>query len=435
MKIVVIGSGYVGLVAGTCFAESGNHVCCIDINRSKVERLSNGDPVIYEPGLETLLKKNIKSKRISFSTNPSDVVPDADVIFTAVGTPTGDDGSAELEQLFSAVKSIAPLLSGHTLVVNKCTAPVGTVEKIKELLLKNVSKGVEFDVASNPEFLKEGVALQDFMYPDRVVVGVESKKAEEILRKLYEPFLRNGNPIHVMDIRSAELTKYACNSFLATKISFMNDMAELCERMGADVNAVRTGMSTDHRIGKSFLYPGVGYGGSCFPKDVKALINTANKYDVELDIVKSAEHVNKMQRDRFIKKVLNHFKGNIKDVTVAVWGLSFKPQTDDMREAPSITIIQELCKNGAKVRASDPVALSNAKASIKADVEYFEDHFEALKGATALVILTEWNEYRTCDMEKLKKYFNGKVIFDGRNIWSGSEVRHAGFEYYGVGRN
>jgi UDPglucose 6-dehydrogenase len=268
-----------------------------------------------------------------------------------------------------------------------------------------------------------------------VVVGVESKKAEEILKKLYEPFLRNGNPIHVMDIRSAELTKYACNSFLATKISFMNDIAELCERMGADVNAVRTGMSTDNRIGKAFLYPGVGYGGSCFPKDVKALINTANKYDVELDIVKSAEHVNKLQRERFVKKVMNHFKGNVKGVTLAVWGLSFKPQTDDMREAPSITIIQELCKHGAKVRASDPVALSNAKEVIKAEVEYFEDPFEALSGATALLILTEWNEYRTCDIATLKKSFTGKVVFDGRNIWSGAEIRKAGFEYYGIGRN
>jgi len=435
MKIAVIGSGYVGLVAGACFAESGNHVCCIDINKIKVERLSSGDPVIYEPGLETLLKKNLKAKRIFFSTTPADFIPEADVVFTAVGTPTGDDGSAELEQLFSAVKSIAPLLSEYTLVVNKCTAPVGTVEKIKELLLKGVSKGVEFDVASNPEFLKEGVALQDFMYPDRVVVGVESKKAEAILKKLYEPFLRNGNPIHVMDIRSAELTKYACNSFLATKISFMNDIAELCERVGADVSAVRAGMSTDQRIGKAFLYPGVGYGGSCFPKDVKALINTANKFDVELDIVKAAEHVNKLQRERFIKKILDHFKGNVKDVTFAVWGLSFKPQTDDMREAPSITIIQELCEYGAKVRASDPVALSNARSAIKAEVEYFEDHFEALKGATALLILTEWNEYRTCEMEQLKGSFKGNVIFDGRNIWSGADIRKAGFEYYGIGRN
>jgi len=435
MKIVVIGSGYVGLVAGTCFAESGNHVCCIDINKAKVERLSLGDPVIYEPGLETLLKKNIKAKRITFSTTPANVVPDADVVFTAVGTPTGENGNAELDQLFSAVKSIAPFLFGYTLVVNKCTAPIGTVEKIKDLLSKNVQKGVEFDVASNPEFLKEGVALQDFMYPDRVIVGAESERAETILRKLYEPFLRNGNPIHVMDIKSAELTKYACNSFLATKISFMNDMAELCERIGANIGAVRLGMSTDHRIGKSFLYPGVGYGGSCFPKDVKALINTANKYDVELDMVRAAEHINKMQKERFIKKILNHFKGDIKGVTFAVWGLSFKPQTDDMREAPSIMIIQELCKNGAKVRASDPVALSNAKAVIKGNVEYVEDPFDALKGATALLILTEWNEYRSCDMEKLKKYFNGKVIFDGRNIWSGSEVRQAGFEYYGVGRN
>lgn len=435
MKIVVIGTGYVGLVAGTCFAESGNHVVCIDINRSKVERLCKGDPVIYEPGIETLLKKNIKSKRISFSSDLSTFVADADVIFTAVGTPTGDDGNAELEQLFSAVKGIAPLLSGYTLIVNKCTAPVGTVEKIKELLLKHAPKNAQFDVAANPEFLKEGVAVQDFMYPDRVVVGVESKKAESLLKKLYEPFLRNGNPMHVMDIRSAELTKYACNSFLATKISFMNDIAELCEKMGADVNSVRLGMSTDHRIGKSFLYSGVGYGGSCFPKDVKALINTAKNYEVDLSIVKAAEHVNKLQRQRFVKKILDHFKGDIKNITFAVWGLSFKPQTDDMREAPAITIIQELCKKGARVRASDPVAISNAKQAINAEVEYFDDHFEALKSADALLVLTEWSEYRSCDPEKLKKSFKGKVIFDGRNIWSGAEIRQVGFEYYGIGRS
>jgi len=435
MKIVVIGTGYVGLVAGTCFAESGNHVVCIDINKSKVERLCQGDPIIYEPGIETLLKKNIKSKRITFSSELSNFVADADVIFTAVGTPTDADGNAELEQLFSAVKGIAPLMSGYTLVVNKCTAPIGTVEKIKNLLLKHVPKNVQFDVAANPEFLKEGVAVQDFMYPDRVIVGVESKKAETLLKKLYEPFLRNGNPMHVMDIRSAEFTKYACNSFLATKISFMNDIAELCEKMGADVSSVRLGMSTDHRIGKAFLHPGIGYGGSCFPKDVKALIGIAKNYDVDLSIVKATEHVNKLQRQRFVKKILDHFKGNVKDITFAVWGLSFKPQTDDMREAPAITIIQELYKKGARVRASDPVAVLNAKEVINADVEYFEDHFEALKGADALLVLTEWNEYRSCDTEKLKKFFKGKVIFDGRNIWSGKEIKQSGFEYYGVGRD
>jgi len=435
MKIVVVGTGYVGLVAGTCFAESGNHVACIDINKAKVERLRKGDPVIYEPGLETLLKKNIKAKRIVFSSDPSSFVKDADVVFTAVGTPTGADGNAELEQLFSAVKSIAPYLSGYTLVVNKCTAPVGTVEKVKKLISKYAPKKAEFDVAANPEFLKEGVALQDFMYPDRVVIGVESKKAETLLKKLYEPFLRNGNPMHVMDIRSAELTKYACNGFLAAKISFMNDIAALCEKIDADVNSVRMGMSTDHRIGKSFLYSGVGYGGSCFPKDVKALINIAKSYGVSLEVVKATEYINKIQRQRFVKKILDHFKGNVKGVKFAVWGLSFKPQTDDMREAPSITIIEELFKKGAKIHASDPVAIPNAKAVIKAGVTYCEDHFEALKGTDALIILTEWNEYRSFDVEKLKKYFKGKVIFDGRNILSSSEIKQAGFDYYGVGRS
>ncbi len=435
MNIAVIGTGYVGLVAGTCFAESGNRVVCLDINRSKIERLSKGDPVIYEPGIETLLKKNIKSQRISFSSELSSFISDADVIFTAVGTPTGADGNAELEQLFNAVKSFAPMLSGYTLIVNKCTAPVGTVEKIKEQLLKYAPKEAQFDVASNPEFLKEGVAVQDFMYPDRVIVGVENKKAEALLKKLYEPFLRNGNPMHVMDVRSAELTKYACNSFLATKISFMNDIAELCEKLGADVSSVRHGMATDHRIGKAFLYSGVGYGGSCFPKDVKALIGIAKDHDVDLSIVKASEKINLLQRHRFIKKIQDHFKGNIEGVTFAVWGLSFKPQTDDMREAPAITIIEELCKEGAKVQASDPVAIANAKELIKADVEYFEDPFEALKGADALLVLTEWSEYRSCEPEKLSRFFKGKVIFDGRNIWSGPEIREVGFKYYGVGRS
>ncbi|MEI6092734.1 MAG: UDP-glucose/GDP-mannose dehydrogenase family protein [bacterium] len=435
MRIVVIGTGYVGLVAGVCFAETGNHVCCVDIDKEKINRLKDGDPVIYEPGLETLLKKNIKSARIEFTNNIKDKIADADAVFLAVGTPTDKNGSADLSYLFTAVKSIATHMNSYTLVVNKCTAPVGTIHKIKEILSSNVPAGVNFDVASNPEFLKEGVAVQDFLYPDRVVVGVESEKAAKILHELYEPFVRNGNPIHTMDIRSAELTKYACNCFLATKISFMNDMAALCEKTGADINSVRTAMSTDQRIGRSFLYSGVGYGGSCFPKDVQALISTASDYGLELPIVRSAEKVNALQRKRFLQKVIDYFGGEIKSKTIAVWGLAFKPQTDDMREAPSVYIIEELIKKGAVIKASDPVAIDNAKKMINGEVQYFEDYLEAVNGADALLLLTEWNEYRSFDGDSLKEHFKGKVIFDGRNIWHPENIRSAGYDYYGVGRN
>lgn len=435
MKIVVIGTGYVGLVAGTCFAETGNHVCCVDIDQEKVNRLQDGDPVIYEPGLETLLKKNIKAGRIEFTNNAKNKIANADVVFLAVGTPTDKDGSADLSYLFNAVKGIAPHVIDYTLIVNKCTAPVGTIHKIKDILSSGVSAGTKFDVASNPEFLKEGVAVQDFLYPDRVVVGVESERAEKILHELYEPFLRNGNPIHTMDIKSAELTKYACNCFLATKISFMNDMAALCEKAGADINAIRSAMSTDQRIGRPFLYSGIGYGGSCLPKDVQALISTASDYGLELPIIRSADKINTLQRKRFLQKVIDHFCGDVKSKTFAVWGLAFKPQTDDMREAPSVYIIEELVKRGAIVKASDPVAIDNAKKIIKGDVQYFEDYIEAVNGADALLLLTEWNEYRSFDGESLKKHFNGKVIFDGRNIWHSDEIRSAGYDYYGVGRN
>ncbi len=434
MNIVIIGSGYVGLVAGTCFAETGNDVTCVDIDSNKVKKLQSGDPVIYEPGLETLLKKNIKAGRIKFTVSLKDCVPNADVIFTAVGTPTGEDGSADLHHITDAVKAFAPLLDSYTLIVNKCTAPVGTISMVKDLILGLAAKGTEFDVASNPEFLKEGVAVQDFLYPDRVVIGVESSRAEKILKELYEPFVRNGNPIHVMDLRSAELTKYACNSFLAAKISFMNDMAALCEKLGADINSVRHGMSSDPRIGKSFLYSGLGYGGSCFPKDVKAIIRTAAEFGEDLPIVRSAETVNLHQRQRFIDKILKYFKGDVKGKTFAVWGLAFKPQTDDMREAPSIKVIEALCEKGAVIHATDPVAIDNARTAIRADVKYFSDHIECVDNAEALLVLTEWNEYRTFDPKKLKKHFQGRVIFDGRNIWNPSEIRKYGYDYFGVGR-
>ncbi len=434
MDIVVIGSGYVGLVAGTCFAETGNDVVCVDIDEKKVSRLSSGDPIIYEPGLETLLKKNLKAGRIKFSSSLKEYVPKADVIFTAVGTPTGEDGSADLAYLTKAVQDFAPLLSSYTLIVNKCTAPVGTIEKIKEVVSKLAPKEATYDFASNPEFLKEGVAVQDFLYPDRVVVGVDTKKAEKILRELYEPFLKNGNPIHVMDIRSAELTKYACNSFLATKISFMNDMAVLCEKLGADVQFVRQGMSSDPRIGKYFLYPGVGYGGSCFPKDVKAIMKTAKDCGEELEIVRSAEKINVLQRVRFTNKIVRYFNNDLKGKKITVWGLAFKPQTDDMRQAPSIDVIESLASKGAVIHASDPVAIENAKMAIKADVKYFIDHIEAVDGSDALIVLTEWNEYRTFDPKKLSKHFKGKVVFDGRNIWNPKDIISLGYDYYGIGR-
>ena len=435
MKIVVIGTGYVGLVAGTCFAETGNEVCCIDIDQEKVNRLKDGDPVIYEPGLETLLKKNIKAGRLEFSSSAKEKVGDADIIFLAVGTPTDKDGSADLSYLFNAAKGIAPELRGYTLIVNKCTAPVGTVYKLKDILATGAKSGFKFDVASNPEFLKEGVAVQDFLYPDRVVVGVESERAAKILHELYEPFVLNGNPIHTMDIKSAELTKYACNCFLATKISFMNDMAALCEKVDADINSIRAAMATDHRIGKSFLYCGVGYGGSCFPKDVQALVSTASEHGLEMPIIRSAEKINMLQRKRFLQKVIDYFNGDVKGKVIAVWGLAFKPQTDDMRDAPSIYIIEELIKRGAVVKATDPVAIKNAKQSIRGDVQYFEDYVDVLKDADALLLLTEWNEYRSFDAERLKTYYGGGVIFDGRNIWHPKDIKSAGYDYFGVGRS
>lgn len=434
MNVTIIGSGYVGLVAGTCFAETGNDVVCIDVDKEKIKKLQAGDPVIYEPGLETLLKKNIRAHRIRFTDSLKDCISGSDVIFTAVGTPTGEDGSADLGHIVEAVKQFAPLLGPYTLIVNKCTAPVGTASMIKELISGLAPKGAEFDVASNPEFLKEGVAVQDFLYPDRVVVGVDSSRAEKILRELYEPFVRNGNPIHVMDVRSAELTKYACNSFLATKISFMNDMAALCEKLGADINYVRHGMSSDPRIGKSFLYSGLGYGGSCFPKDVKAIIKTASEVGETLPIIRSAEEVNAHQRQRFLDKIFKYFKGDIKGKVFAIWGLAFKPQTDDMREAPSIKVIEALSNGGAVIHATDPVAIDNARTAIKADVRYFSDHIECVDNAEALLVLTEWNEYRTFDPKKLKKHFKGRVIFDGRNIWNPSDIKTSGYDYFGIGR-
>ncbi len=433
MNISVIGTGYVGLVAGTCFAETGNHVLCIDIDESKVKRLKEGDPVIYEPGLETLLKKNIRSGRISFSSNINDVSSSSDVIFLAVGTPTDDKGVADLSFLFNAAKSISKHIKKGSLIVNKCTAPVGTVDKIRDIIIKD-STCSDFHLASNPEFLKEGTAVQDFLYPDRVVLGVRDKESALILKTLYEPFVRNGNPIHIMDIRSAELSKYACNCFLATKISFMNDIAELCERTGADIDQVRTSMSTDPRIGRSFLFSGVGYGGSCLPKDVKALISTADSIGVDLSLVRAADAINSIQRERFLKKVLKYFKGDVRGKNLTVWGLAFKPQTDDMRDAPSIYIIEELIKRGAIIKASDPIAIANAQSLIRGEVQYFDDHLLALKDADALILLTEWNEYRSLDGLSLKEYFKGRVVFDGRNVWHSDDIKKAGYDYYGVGR-
>lgn len=433
MNISVIGTGYVGLVAGTCFAETGNHVLCIDIDESKVQRLKQGDPVIYEPGLETLLKKNIKSGRMSFSSDIKDVSSNSDVIFLAVGTPTDNEGVADLSFLFNAANSISKYVKKGCLIVNKCTAPVGTVDRIRDIIIKG-SACSDFYIASNPEFLKEGTAVQDFLYPDRVVLGVNDKEAALILKTLYEPFVRNGNPIHLMDIRSAELAKYACNCFLATKISFMNDIAELCERAGADIEQVRSSMSTDPRIGRSFLFSGVGYGGSCLPKDVKALISTANGIGLDLSLVRAADHINSIQRDRFLKKILKYFKGDVRGKNLAVWGLAFKPQTDDMRDAPSIYIIEELIKGGAIIKASDPIAIANAQKLIKGKIQYFDDHLLALKDADALILLTEWNEYRSFDGRSLREYFKGRVVFDGRNVWHSDDIKKAGYDYYGVGR-
>jgi len=436
MKIAVVGTGYVGLVTGTCFAEVGIDVVCIDVNTQKIENLNKGILPIYEPGLEEMVSRNVEKGRLKFSTSLKDSISECDVAFIAVGTPPGEDGSADLKYVIGVAKEIGANINDYIVVVTKSTVPVGTAQKVKNAINDELGKrnaNIEFDVASNPEFLKEGAAIDDFLKPDRIVIGVESKHAEEIMRKLYKPFLLNGHPIIFMDVPSAEMTKYAANSMLATKISFMNDIANLCEIMGADVNMVRKGIGSDARIGNKFIYPGIGYGGSCFPKDVKALIKTASENGYRMQILESVESVNEAQKSVLYNKIIKHFDGNLKGKTFALWGLSFKPKTDDMREAPSLVIIEKLLAAGANVKAYDPVAMKEAKHMLGEQIEYCKDGEECLIDADALLIITEWPEFRSPNFKVMHKLLKGNVIFDGRNIYDVAEMKELGFDYYCIG--
>lgn len=436
MKIVVIGTGYVGLVTGACFAEVGINVICVDIDHKKIENLNKGVIPIFEPGLESLVTKNVSKGRLQFSTSLEESIKGADVAFIAVGTPPGEDGSADLKYVIGVAQEIGQNMNSYGVIVTKSTVPVGTAQKVEEAIKQELQKrqlDISFDVASNPEFLKEGAAIDDFLKPDRIVVGVSSPKAEEVMRKLYKPFLLNGHPIIFMDVPSAEMTKYAANSMLATKISFMNDIANLCEIVGADVNMVRKGIGSDARIGNKFIYPGIGYGGSCFPKDVKALIKTASSNGYQMQILEAVEAVNEKQKSVLFQKILNRFQGDIAGKTFAIWGLSFKPNTDDMREAPSLVIIEHILKAGGKVKAYDPIAIPETQHVLGNKIEYSNTEYEALENAEALLIVTEWTDFRSPDFTKIKKALKKPIVFDGRNIYDAKELNDLGFEYYGIG--
>jgi UDPglucose 6-dehydrogenase len=434
MKIAVVGTGYVGLVTGTCFAETGNRVMCVDIDVKKVEKLKNGTITIYEPGLDILFDRNIKEDRLHFTTNLAEGIKDAEVIFLALPTPPGEDGSADLKYVLKVADDLGHLLEHYAVIVDKSTVPVGTAEKVRARIAKNAK--VEFDVVSNPEFLREGVAVEDFMKPDRVVIGTESERAQKVMTRLYNPLVRQGNPIIFMDERSAEMTKYAANAFLATKITFMNEIANLCEKVGADVDAIRKGIGTDQRIGKRFLFAGIGYGGSCFPKDVQALAKTAEEYDYDFKILHSVMSVNHSQKTRLIPKIKQYFDHDLMDKTIAVWGLAFKPYTDDIREAPSLENIRELMAAGAKIRAYDPEAMEHVKRILGEDkVYYAHDPYDALEGADALLIVTEWPLFRTPEFERMDTLLKNKVIFDGRNVFEVDQMRELGYTYYSVGRD
>ncbi|HYI00942.1 UDP-glucose/GDP-mannose dehydrogenase family protein [Hyalangium sp.] len=432
MRIAIIGTGYVGLVAGTCFADSGNDVTCVDIDERKIRALQAGEVPIYEPGLEELIRKNVKERRLSFTLDLAAAVGPAQVVFIAVGTPEGESGDADLQYVLSAAEQLGRALRQYTVVVDKSTVPVGTADKVRQAIAQ-VTR-VEFDVVSNPEFLKEGAALEDFLKPDRVVIGVNSERARRIMGELYAPFVRTENPIFYMDTRSAELTKYAANAMLATRISFMNDISALCEKVGADVDFVRKALGADRRIGYPFLFPGVGYGGSCFPKDVKALVATGREHGLELDLLRAVERTNERQKRLLVNKALKHFGGSLAGRTFGVWGLSFKPKTDDMREAPSIEVIEGLLGKGAQVVAHDPVADRSARRYFGERIRYAALPYEALEGVDALFIVTEWNEFRHPDFERMKALMKTPVIFDGRNIYDPARMRELGFTYQGIGR-
>ena len=432
MKVCVIGTGYVGLVAGTCLAEMGNDVICVDNNLEKLSQLEKGIVPIYEPGLEELIKVNVSEGRLNFTSNLKEAVQKSLVCFIAVGTPQGEDGQADLKYVYEVAKSIGQSINDYKVIVDKSTVPVGTADAVSKIIKEQTN--IEFDVVSNPEFLKQGAAVDDFLKPDRVVVGSNSQKATEIMQELYSPFLRTGNPVIMLDVKSAEMTKYAANSFLAVKISYANEIANICEQVGADAEMVRIGMCSDKRIGSQFLFPGLGYGGSCFPKDVKALLKTAKDNNCDYQLLQAADDVNKKQRQVFINKILNKFGNDLSGKTFAVWGLAFKPKTNDMREAPAITIINALLERGAKVQAYDPKAVESAKEIFGNKITYSKSAYEALNDADCMLLLTEWNEFRRPDFDKIKSLMKNYVIFDGRNQYNSKRLLEKGFEYYQIGK-
>jgi UDPglucose 6-dehydrogenase len=431
MKIAVVGTGYVGLVTGTCLAETGNHVSCVDIDERKVNKLRNGQITIYEPGLEKLFERNLKEERLSFTTNLKEGLEDAEIVFLALPTPPGEDGSADLKYVLGVAEDIGKILTDYKIIIDKSTVPVGTAEKVHAAIAKNYSG--DFDVVSNPEFLREGVAVEDFMKPDRIVIGTTSERAKNLLTELYAPYVRQGNPIVFMDERSAELTKYAANAFLATKISFMNEIAQMCERLGADVDMVRRGIGSDDRIGKRFLFPGIGYGGSCFPKDVKALVHSAKEVKYEFRILNAVTDVNEIQKSHLVTKIKRYF-GDLQGKQFALWGLAFKPNTDDIREAPALEIIDALLAEGATVSAFDPEAMNNVKTIVGEKITFCETPYDCLPNADALIIATEWNEFRTPDFDKMMTLLKDPVIFDGRNVFDVHTMEKKGFHYESIGR-
>ncbi len=437
MKIAVIGSGYVGLVTGACFAESGASVVCVDNDEVKTEQLIKGDIPIYEPGLEALINRNVIKKRLFFTSEIQDATDGAEVIFIAVGTPPGEDGSADLTHVLAVARDIGKSLSQYCVVVTKSTVPVGTSEKVRTVIIEELRRrkvSVPFDVASNPEFLKEGAAVEDFLKPERIVVGTDTERAMELMRKLYLPFVLNNHPILFMDIPSAEITKYAANAMLATRISFINEIANLCDILGADINSVRKGIGSDSRIGSKFMYPGTGYGGSCFPKDIKAIIKTAADNGYELNVIKAVEKANELQKNVILNKMLGYFNNDLNNRLIGIWGLSFKPKTDDIREASSIYLINKLLGKGVRIRAYDPAAMEETRRLLGDRIEYASDPYEVVAGADALALMTEWSEFHLPDFVKLAGLMKNKVIFDGRNIYNPDELKKLGFKYFGIGR-
>jgi UDPglucose 6-dehydrogenase len=437
MKITVVGSGYVGLVTGACFAESGVNVTCVDVDNEKIEKLNSGSIPIYEPGLENIIRNNVEKNRLSFTTDIKEGIDGSEVIFIAVGTPPGEDGSADLKHVLTVSKEIGSVLNNPIVVVTKSTVPVGTSEKIRKAIQHELNRrkvDISFNMASNPEFLKEGAAVEDFLKPERIVVGIDNEKTGEIMKRLYMPFVLNNHPILFMDIASAEITKYAANAMLATRISFINEIANLCDILGADINNVRKGIGSDSRIGSKFIYPGSGYGGSCFPKDVKAIIKTARDHGYELNVIQAVEKANEYQKNIIFRKMSDFFNNNLKNKTIAVWGLSFKPKTDDIREASSLILINKLLDAGAKVKAYDPAAINETRKELGNSIEYSGDPYEALRDADALALMTEWSEFHLPDFKRIAELMKEKVIFDGRNIYDPSELKKLGFKYFGIGR-